>query len=52
MEKGVLKLCRAAKVVPRQIEDYWTTTDKLEFTDWSWVHCMFGCGEIVILCVN
>ena len=28
---------------------YWTTTDKLEFTDWSRVHRIFGCGKNVIL---
>ena len=28
---------------------YWTTMDKLEFTDLSRVHWMFGCREIVII---
>ena len=28
---------------------YWTTTDKLKFTDWFWVHQMFGCGKNAIL---
>ena len=37
----------------RQIERsvcffYWTTTDKLEFTDWSQVNRMNGCGENAI----
>ena len=27
---------------------YWTTTAKLEFTDWSRVHSMFRCGENAI----
>ena len=40
MEKGVLELCWAAPIKTRKIErsgffSYWTTTDKLEFTDWS-----------------
>ena len=25
---------------------YWTTMDKLEFTDWSQVNWIFDCGEI------
>ena len=53
LEKGVLELCRAATLKPRKRERYgflyWPTTDKLEFTDWSKVSRMFGCGEIVIL---
>ena len=28
---------------------YWTTTFKFEFTDLSWVHQMFGCGEKAFL---
>ena len=39
MEKGDLEFRRAAMIKPRKIERsgffYWTTTDKLEFTDWS-----------------
>ena len=27
---------------------YWTTTDRLEFTDWSEVQQRFGSGEIAI----
>ena len=27
---------------------YWTTMDKREFTHWSEVNRMFGCGEIAI----
>ena len=51
-EKCVLELCRTAMIKPRQIERsvffYWTTTDKLEFTDWFQVNRMLGCGEIAI----
>ena len=39
LEKGVLKNRRAVMIKPRKIERsvffYWTTSDKLEFTDWS-----------------
>ena len=52
MEKGVFELRWAATIKPRMIEYsvffYWTTTDKLEFTDWSEVNQMFGCGWIAI----
>ena len=52
LEKCAFKLGWTAKIKPRQIERsgffYWTTTDKLEFTDWSQVNRMFSCGEIVI----
>ena len=38
-EKCVLELCRTAMIKPKHIErsgfSYWTTTDKLKFTDWS-----------------
>ena len=27
---------------------HWTTTDKIEFTDWSQVNQKFGCREIAI----
>ena len=51
-EKCVLELCRTAMITPRQIECpgffYWTTMDKLEFTDWSEVQRWFGSGEIMI----
>ena len=52
-EKCVLELCRTVMIKPRQIERsgfffFWTTTDKLEFTDWSQVKWMLGCGEIEI----
>jgi len=51
-EKCVLELCRTAMIKPRQIERsdffYWTTTDKLKFTDWSHVNRMLGCGDIMI----
>ena len=48
------RLCRAATTKPGQIERssfffYWTTTIKLEFTDWSRVHSMFCCRENAIL---
>ena len=46
------RLCRAATTKPRQIERsgffYWTTTDKLKFTDWTQVNRMFGSGEIAV----
>ena len=38
MESGVLKLCYFF---------YWTTTDKLEFTDWSGAQRRFGSREVV-----
>ena len=53
LEKGDLELRRATTTKPRLIEHsiffYWTTTDKLEFTDWSWVKRIFRCGENAIL---
>ena len=52
LEKGVFELNWAATIKLRKIECsgffYWTTTDKLEFTDWSQVNRMFICGEIAI----
>ena len=52
LEKGVLKLLWATTIKPRKIERsvffYWTTTDKLEFTDWGEVQRRFGSGEIAI----
>ena len=51
LEKGALELHRAAMTKLRQIERsdffYWTTTDKLKFTNWSQVNWMSGCGENV-----
>ena len=50
--KCVLKLCRTTMIKPRQMEHsvffYWTTTNKLKFTDWSQVNQMLSCGEIAI----
>ena len=52
LEKSAFELFRTATIKPRQIERsgffYWTTTDKLEFTDWSEVQRRFGSGEIAI----
>ena len=53
IEKSVRKLCRTATIKQRHIKCssfffHWTTTDKLEFTDWAKVNQMFGCGEITI----
>ena len=36
------------KKIERSVFFYWTTTDKLEFTDWSEVHRRLGSGEIAI----
>ena len=53
LEKDVLELRSTATSTLRKIERsvffYWTTTDKLNFRAWSWIHQMFGCGENVIL---
>ena len=49
LEKGVLELRQAAtKKIERFVFFYWTTTDKLGFTDLSEVQKRFGTGEIVI----
>ena len=52
LEKCVLKSFWTAKIKPRQIECSvffkWSTTDELEFEDWSKVNQMFVCGEITI----
>ena len=53
LEKCALELFQTATIKPRQIERsvffYWTTADKLEFTDWYRFRRMFGCGENAIL---
>ena len=48
-KKLVIKLSSVALIVLLAIVFYWTTTGKLEFTDWSRVHSMFCCGENTIL---
>ena len=52
LEKCVLERCRTTLIKPRLIERsdflYWITTDKLEFSDWSQVNWVFGCGEITM----
>ena len=50
LTKGVLELPRTATIKLGYIECscfsfYWTTTDKLEFKDWSEVNRMFGCHK-------
>ena len=49
LEKGVFGLCRATTIKPSTLVFfYWTTTDKLEFTDWSQVNQMNDCRENTI----
>ena len=51
LEKCILELHKKGTIklrTDRALFLYWTTTDKLEFTDWSQVKRMFGCGKIQI----
>ena len=46
---AAIKSCRLSELLGYFLGFFcWTTTDKLEFTDWSQVNRMHGCGEIAI----